>query len=60
MQHATTNQPHKADRQPMPVGRATDRPALRQRIAQERQQARDTAREVYNGLRRDMKAAGLL
>lgn len=60
MQHATTNQPHKRDRQPTPIGRATDTPAIRQRIATERQAARDTAREVYAGLRRDLRAAGLL
>lgn len=60
MRTGTTNQPHKRDRQPTPVGRATDTPAIRQRIATERQAARDTAREVYGGLRRDMKAAGLL
>lgn len=60
MQHATTTQTHKVERQPMPVGRASDPPAIRQRIAQERQATRDTAREVYGGLRRDLRAAGLL
>lgn len=60
MRTGTTHQPHRQDRPGAPIGRRDDTPAVRRLIAHERQAVRDTAREVYGGLRRDMKAAGLL